>query len=152
MSVVTATPSTAPANAGVSRRRLTVLRTMYAANILGAGIPGALMTFAPDWAMTSMFGGGQDPIVFGMTGAIWLAIGLLSVVGLVRPLALAAIFVVQIVYKSVWIAAVAIPLLAAGDRVAEVVPYTVFFGLVVVLWLLGVPFAALLERRPQARR
>lgn len=105
------------------------------------------MTAAPTWAMDSMFGGAQDRIVFGMTGAIWLAIGLVSLVGLRHPVPLAGIFVVQIVYKSIWIAAVAGPLLAAGDRTGEVLSYVVFFGLVVVLWLAAVPFATLVRRQ-----
>ena len=131
---------------GPTPGRLRALRAMYLANVVGAGVPGALMTAAPDWAMASMFGGPQDRIVFGMTGAIWLSIGLLSLVGLRRPVALAGIFLVQILYKAVWIAAVAVPMLVAGDRAAEVVPYTAFFGLVVLLWILGVPFATVLGR------
>lgn len=146
MSTMTASTVLDPRLA-VSPRRRTVLRAMYAANIVGAGLPGALMTFAPSWAMESMFGGAQDRIVFGVTGAVWLAIGLLSVAGLFRPLAFATVFVLQIVYKGIWVGAVALPMLAAGERTADVTPYAIFFGLVVGLWLLGVPFAALLSRR-----
>ncbi|MDP9363733.1 MAG: hypothetical protein M3Q10_05815 [Chloroflexota bacterium] len=95
-----------------------------------------------------MFGAEQDPVTFGMLGAIWLAIGLLSLVGLRHPLPLAGIFAAQIVYKSIWIVAVALPRLIAGERLAEVVPFALFFGAVVVCWLVGAPLAYLLGRRP----
>jgi hypothetical protein len=126
------------------------LRGMYAANVLGAGVPGALIVLAPGWARENMVGAEQDPVTFGMLGAVWLAIGLLSLVGLRHPLPLAGIFAVQIVYKSVWIVAVALPRLVAGERLADVVPFAIFFGIVVACWLVGAPLAYLLGRRAAA--
>lgn len=126
------------------------LRGMYAANVLAAGIPGALITLAPGWARENMFGATQDPVTFGMLGAIWLAIGLLSLIGLRHPLPLAGIFAVQIVYKSVWLVAVALPRLVAGERLADVVPFAIFFGAIVAAWLVGAPLGYLFGRRPLA--
>ena len=128
------------------------LRGMYAANVLGAGVPGALIVLAPGWARENLFGAEQDPVTFGMLGAVWLAIGLLSLVGLRHPLPLAGIFAVQIVYKSVWLVAVALPRLVAGERLDDVVPFAIFFGGVVACWLVGAPLAHLVGRRPAAGR
>lgn len=132
---------------GVGAGRVRALRVMYVTNIVGAGLPGLAITVAPTWADANIGGGGQDPVFFGMLGAIWLAIGVLSIVGLRHPVRLSALFAVQVVYKSVWIAAVALPMLARGERLADVVPYAVFFGLVVLAWAAGAPFAWLLARR-----
>lgn len=123
------------------------LRGMDAANVVAAGIPGALIVVAPGWARENMFGATQDPVTFGMLGAIWLAIGLLSIVGLRHPVPLAGIFAIQIVDKSVWLAAVALPRLVGGDRLGDVVPFSIFFGVVVACWLVGAPLAHLMGRR-----
>lgn len=145
----TSMPSADAATTGVRWRWL---RFMYAANIVGAGVPGLLMVLAPDWAIGNLFPAPQDRVLFGMLGAIWLAIGALSVVGLRYPLRFAAVFVVQIVYKSIWLLAVALPLLAGGERTADVLPFAIFFGLVVACFAVGTPFAYLLTRRPLAAR
>lgn len=120
---------------------------MYAANIIGAGVPGLLMTVAPTWAIGSMFTAPRDRVTFGMLGAIWLAIGIVSAFGLRFPLQFTAVFVVQIVYKAIWLIAVALPLLAGGDQVATVIPFALFFAIIVASYLIGTPFAYLLARR-----
>ena len=105
------------------------LSWMYAANILGAGVPGGVMIGMPEWALENMFAGTQDPAMFGMTGAIWLAIGIGSAIGLRYPTLMKGIFVIQMVYKLIWIMTVAIPLMLQGDF--NVVPMAIFFALVI---------------------
>lgn len=126
--------------------RFTWIRVMYAANIVGAGIPGFLVTFFPQFAETYLFGAvAQDGLLFGVTGSVWLAIGLLSALGLFYPLALVSIFMVQIVYKVIWILAVGLPLTFQGDPHA--LPFVVFFALVAVGFAYAVPFRYLFGRR-----
>ncbi len=105
------------------------LRLLYLFNILGAGIPGALMILLPDWARENMFAGPQDPAIFGMTGSIWLAIGLGSVIGLRLPNLMKGVFLIQIIYKSIWIFTVALPLMARGNL--STLPMAIFFALIV---------------------
>ena len=109
------------------------LRPLYLANIVAAGLPGAVMIAAPVWARANMFAGTQDPAMFGMTGAIWLAIGLASLLGLRQPELMKGIFLVQMIYKSIWIAAVGVPLLLQGEL--HVLPMMVFFMAVVVVFI-----------------
>lgn len=111
------------------------LRVMYAINLLGGGVPGAVMILVPTWALNNMFPGTQDPAMFGMTGSIWFAIGIASVLGLFRPNLMKSVFVLQMVYKSIWVAAVATPLMLAGDM--TVLPMAIFFVLVVLGWGYG---------------
>jgi hypothetical protein len=128
--------------------RLTWMKFMYAANVVGAGVPGFLVTFFPESAETYLFGAvAQDSLLFGVTGSIWFAIGLISAFGLRYPLPLAAIFLVQIVYKAVWIAAVGIPLSLQGDPRA--LPFVIFFALVAAGFAYAVPFRYLFG--PQGR-
>ena len=75
------------------------LRPLYLANILAAGIPGGVMIGLPTWARTNIFPGMHDPAMFGMTGAIWLAIGLGSIAGLRYPNLMKSVFLIQMIYK-----------------------------------------------------
>ncbi len=69
------------------------MRFVYGLNVLAAGVPGLLVLFGP----TSFLSGvTQDRLYFGVLGSIWLAIGVLSVLGLRRPLQFSAIFPLQI--------------------------------------------------------
>lgn len=78
--------------------RWTWLRVMYAANIVGAGVPGFLVTFFPGFSEAYLFGGAaQDGLIFGVTGSVWLAIGALSALGLRYPVRLSSLFLVQII-------------------------------------------------------
>lgn len=106
------------------------LRIMHFGNILGAGLPGAVMILLPVWARANMFAGTQDPAMFGMTGAIWFAIGLGGVIGLFYPNLMKGVFLAQIIYKTIWIAAVALPLMLQGNL--SVLPMVIFFALVVI--------------------
>jgi hypothetical protein len=117
------------------------LRILYGINFVGAGVPGLVMISAPTWAANNMFPGEQDPAMFGVTGAIWAAIGLLSLAGLRYPRPLAAIFPLQVLYKSLWILTIALPMLMRGER--AVLPMLIFFAIVVVVWLVTVPWTVL---------
>ena len=119
--------------------RLNWIRYMYLGNIVGAGVPGFLVTFFPRFAETYLFGAApQDRMIFGVAGSIWLAIGLLSALGLRYPLPFVSIFMVQIVYKVIWILAVGLPLTLQGDPRA--LPFVIFFVLVTAGFVYAVPF------------
>lgn len=106
------------------------LRWLYISNSIGAGVPGLIMVSFPQWAATNMFAGEHDPATFGMTGSIWLAIGIASVLGLRTPQLFRSLFLMQIIYKTIWILTVALPLMLQGN--VDVLPMTIFFVLVVM--------------------
>lgn len=123
-------------------RKLTWMRLMFAANVLGAGIPGFLVTFFPAFAQRYLFdGAAQDGLVFGVTGSVWFAIGLISVLGLRDPVQFAGVFLVQIVYKTVWITLVGLPAMFQGDERASF--FVVFFALVTLGFAFAVPWQQL---------
>ena len=105
------------------------LRWLYISNIIGAGVPGLIMVSFPQWAANNMFPGEHDPAMFGMTGSIWLAIGIASALGLRTPQLFRSLFLMQIIYKTIWILTVALPLMLQGN--VAVLPMAIFFAIVI---------------------
>ena len=123
-------------------RKLAWMRLMFAANVLGAGVPGLLVTFFPAYAQRYLFdGAAQDGLVFGVTGSVWLAIALISVLGLRNPVQFAGVFMVQIVYKTLWITLVGLPAMFQGDERAQF--FVFFFTLVTLGFTFAVPWQQL---------
>ena len=123
------------------------MRFMYSLNVLAAGVPGLVVLFGPESFMSSVT---QDRLYFGVLGSVWLAIGLLSVLGLRNPLRFSAIFMVQIVYKSLWFGAVLLPLAIAGELRFDAVPLAIFFALAIVVCLIATPYAYLFGKEDRA--
>ena len=119
----------------------TRLRSLFVFNILGAGVPGALIIFFPDWASGAMFSAPQDAAMLGMLGSIWLAIGAVSGLGLRFPQTFKSIFALQLTYKSVWLFLVAGPLLAkplsTQAQTADITLYASFFLVVITVFSVG---------------
>lgn len=111
-----------------STQQLGIARFMYGANIVAAGVPGLVITFAPGVA-DGMFAGAQEAVTFSMLGATWLAIGVVSVLGLRDPRRYAGVFALQAVYKTIWIVTGAIPLWSTRP---DVLPYAIGFAIAVV--------------------
>ena len=62
------------------------LKGMYIFTIIHAGGTGLVMILMPGF-IRNLFGWpNQDPIVFGFLGSVWVAFGLLSILGLRSPL------------------------------------------------------------------
>src|SRR4030067_312828 len=90
------------------------LKGMYIYTIVGAGGFGLGIITMPD-AIRTIFGWpGQDPIVFGVSGSVYLSFALLSILGLRSPLKFAPILLLSLCYKVVWFIGVILPILFAG--------------------------------------
>jgi hypothetical protein len=135
----------------ISRPRERLLRFAFAANIVGAGVPGLAIILAPVWTANEMFAAPQDPVILGILGAIWLAIGMLSALALRNPLPFVGLLALQVVYKAVWLVAVALPLLLRGERLEDAGPLALLFALVVVCYAAAIPFAVLIARGSASR-
>lgn len=131
--------------------KLKWLTALYAANIAWAGVPGLLLVAFPEFSKQNllpyMFGDQpQDPATVGLLGSIWLAVGVISALGLRNPLAFAGVLPIQVVYKCIWITAVALPALARGD--ARVLPLTLLFLVIIAGALRATPYASMFTSRP----
>jgi len=90
------------------------LRRMYLFTVLHAGGLGLGIILIPR-IVRSIFGWpSQDPIVFGICGSVWVAFGLLSILGLRSHLKMSPVLLLQLSYKVVWFIGVLLPVLIAG--------------------------------------
>lgn len=114
------------------------MRLVYAYNILGAGVVGAILLLAPGFATRQLFAGTMKPDAStAVLGSIWLAVGALSVLGLFFPAQMSSIFLVQLVYKMVWLLGVALPAVLVGRAGSISLVMTAMF----VVWVVVLPFA-----------
>lgn len=130
----------------VSETQVLVMKVVFFANILWAGVPGLLITFFPRFAQTQMLpymvgGVPQDMLTVRILGSIWLAIGLVSLFGLFNPLPFAAVFPAQLLYKAIWLGVVVAPALVQGETRA--LPLAVGFGVMIVSFAFATPWAYL---------
>ncbi len=79
-----------------------------------------------------------------LAGSLWTGILVCSLLGLWRPERFAFVLLLQVVYKSLWLARYALPRLRAG-RVREI-PWGIAgsFAAIVLVWPAIIPWRALL--------
>ena len=122
------------------------LKFMYWYTILGAGVFGLAMVLAPEF-VRSLFGWPlQDPIVYGVTGSVWLAFGLLSILGLKSPLKYLPVLLMQLTYKSVWFIGVVFPLLVSGKFPTYAILLVVIMASYIIGDLIAIPFHYLFSK------
>ena len=117
------------------------LKGMYIFTIIHAGGSGLGLILIPG-TVRSIFGWpSQDPIVFGICGSVWIAFGLLSILGLRSPLKYSPVLLLQLSYKVVWFIGVLLPVLIAGRFQVYVIAYVVFFAVYIIGDLIAIPFS-----------
>jgi len=78
--------------------RMNWLRGMYSYTIVGAGLLGLGMLVMPE-LIKSMFAWPiEEPIAFGILGSVYVAFGILSILGLRDPLKFAPVLLLQLFY------------------------------------------------------
>lgn len=127
------------------------LRFMYVYTIVGAGGFGVGMLFIPDVVKSIMGFPPQDPVVFGITASVYTAFALLSILGLRSPLKFAPVLLLQLVYKTIWLAGVVLPLLLSGRFPLYATTVLVIFVSYIIGDLVALPFSHLFSsERPAA--
>lgn len=116
------------------------LKFMYAYTIVGAGGFGLAIIFARQTVESALGFPHEDPVVFGITGSVYVAFGILSVLGLRSPLKFAPVLLLQLCYKLVWLIGVILPLLAAGRLEMYGVILTAIFVTYIIGDLIAIPF------------
>lgn len=130
------------------------LKAMYIWTVLGAGGFGLAILFLPGMTRAAMGYPVQDPLLFGIAGCVYVAFGLLAVLGYRSPVRFAPVLLLQLIYKSIWFIAVLLPAAIAG----AVPPYgwvlAGIFATYIVGDLIAIPFPLLFERETEeiARR
>ncbi len=132
--------------AEVSLLRLYVMRALYLLILLGVGsmaLPGLTNPAAPIEPMR------------GVALSFWGALAVLAAVGLRYPLQMLPLLFVQLVYKTIWLLAVALPLWSAGSEFdAATAEFARAMMIGIVLDLLVIPWGYVLAyyvRKPGDR-
>jgi uncharacterized membrane protein len=88
----------------------------------------------------------QDPVVFKLYGSVLLASGLAAIPALRSPLKFVPLLLLQLIYKPIWLAIVAVPLFLKGHFPLYVVMFSVIFLTYIIGNLIAIPFSYLFSR------
>ena len=114
---------------------MVVIKLVYIANIIVAGYIGITSLFSPQLSSATIFQNAyQTTDVIRLVGCLWLAIAILSALGLWRPLTFSPVLLLQLIYKGSWLLVVAIP--AIKNSQAYPAGMATFF----LIWVLVLPF------------
>ena len=114
-----------------------LLRSVYIANVIVAGLVGSLSLFAPATAARTVFEETLAPSSgMQLIGSFWLTIAVLSAIGFFRPMVFVPVLLVQLLYKGGWLAVVAAPALLSGRGDSIPGGVAVFF----LVWVVALPF------------
>jgi hypothetical protein len=117
------------------------LKGMYIYTIVGAGGVGLGIIIMPDVIRSIFYLPGQDPVVFGVTGSVYLSFALLSILGLRSPLKFVPILLLQLSYKVVWFIGVNLPILVAAKLPTYAILYVVIYSTYIIGDLIAIPFS-----------
>jgi hypothetical protein len=116
------------------------LKGMYIYTIVVPAVFGLGIIVMPN-VMRSVFGWpGGDPIVFGVTGSVYLSFALLSILGLRSPLKFVPVLLLQLTYKVVWFVGVILPLAVGGKFPMYAILHVVIFASYIIGDLIAIPF------------
>lgn len=111
------------------------LKIVYIANIIVAGWISTTSILNPNKAAITVFENAYQPTeVIRLVGCLWLAITILSILGLWRPISFSPILLVQLIYKGTWLLVVALPAIRSNQ------PYPSGMALFFLIWVLVLPF------------
>jgi hypothetical protein len=119
----------------------TVLRFVFAANVLVAGVVGYFSLVRPVQAVELVFQGtAEDNSAMGVAGSFWLAIAILSAVGLYFPAQMSVVLMIQLLYKGMWLMFFALPAYLNGQPGKVPTGIALFFAVWVVVLPFVIPF------------
>jgi hypothetical protein len=117
------------------------IKGMYIYTIIASGLMGLGIIIVPEMIKSSFPWPVEEPVAFGIIGSIYVAYGLLSVLGLRSPLKFVPLLLLQLFYKSVWFIGVALPLWATGHFPSYAIPTVIIFATFIVGDLIAIPFS-----------
>jgi hypothetical protein len=119
------------------------LRAMYVYTIVVSSGVGLGMILLPGTLRSVFRFPPQDQVMLAMSGSLFLALGLLSILGLRSQLKFAPVLLLELIYKPIWLVAVALPLFLKGQFPFYVVFISVVFVTFIIGDLIAIPFSYL---------
>ena len=123
------------------------LKAMYAYTFVMSGGVGLGMILLPGTIQSLFRFPPQDPVVLGLCGSLFLALGLVSILGLRSPLKFTPALLLELVYKPIWLVAVALPLFLKGQFPFYVVFISVVFITFIIGDVIAIPFSYVLSKK-----
>jgi len=127
------------------------LKFMYVYTIIGGGGTGLGIIFARGLVKSVTGWPGESRLLLGLAGSVFLAFGLLSIMGLRSPLKFAPVLLLQLAYKSIWLLAVALPSLIRGHAPTYLIVTAVVYVTYVIGDLIAIPFSYVFAREPKGQ-
>lgn len=116
------------------------IKGMYIYTALGAGLSGLSIIFVPEKVANLYMLPNQDPLMLGIVGSVFLAFGLVSLLGLLSPLKFLPILLLQLCYKSIWFIGVILPLALRGQLPTYTLPFAIIFVSYIIGDIIAIPF------------
>lgn len=123
------------------------LKGMYIYTILGAGLTGLGMILMPKTYSSMLNLPVQEPINFGILGSVYLAFGIISILGLRSPLKFVPVLMVEITYKTIWFIGVIFPLILKGQFPQYALINTIIFATFIIGNAIAIPFKYLFNKQ-----
>jgi hypothetical protein len=125
------------------------LRGMYIWTILISGGFGLGFLFAPDMVQAMMGYPGQEPLLIGIIGSVYVAFGLVSIPGFLSPVKFAPVLLLQLAYKVLWFLVIFLPAAVMGTIPGYGWMMAGLFATFVIGDLIAIPFPVVFAREPQ---
>jgi len=129
--------------------RMGWLKFMYIYTVVGAGGFGLGIIVIPNvmkevfkWPIT-------DPIFFGISGSVFLAFAIVSILGLRSPLKFVPVLLLQLCYKLIWFIGVILPLLVVGKFPMHAILPVVIFATYIIGDLIAIPFSNVFTKQSE---
>jgi len=122
------------------------LKFMYIYTTVMAGGIGLAQLLAPSQMQSALGMPAQDPLVFGLGASVFLAMGLIAILGIRSPLKYCPILLVELAYKLLWLCGVVLPLALRGEFPSSSIVQVAILCTFVVGELIAIPFRYMFSR------
>jgi hypothetical protein len=125
------------------------IKGMYIYTIVVAGLFGLGIIVVPEMIKSKFTWPVEEPLAFGIIGSVYMAFGLLSILGLRSPLKFTPILLLQLCYKTIWFIGVVLPLWITGHFPSYAIPTVIIFATFIVGDLIAIPFSYVFAKEPK---
>ena len=128
------------------------IKGMYIFTIIVSGLLGLGIIVLPETIKSTLPWPVEEPIAFGILGSIYLAFGLLSILGLRSPLKFVPVLLLELCYKSIWFIGVVLPLWITTHFPSYAVPTVIILAIFIIGDLIAIPFSYLFAKQDAENR
>jgi len=124
------------------------LKGMYIYTIVMSGLLGLGIIFIPEVIKSRLPWPVEEPTAFGVVGSLYVTLGLLAILGLRSPLKFVPVLLMELIYKSIWIVGVCIPLVVTSQFPSYAIPMLILFVTFIIGDLIAIPFHYVFAKSP----